>query len=253
MSTKDKKDKKQQKKEKREAKREIRKERRKKDDFYIEARKVLLNQVELNEEGHFVTTSQVRFPMWGAADGEGKVRFLGLSKKNYYYSTDLSNTRAIFRAKKAMTTIGRAINLHSDDNTAACIVRTYVFYPVVLIFYENDEADVQLTLYTPRTFSSFLAIRLAARKFDKAAEGILNRNGSDAGIIDRIREARYKKRIEKERLRELEEAEDSDDYDADPSDSLSVFDIDWSSDDDEITEDDLIPEDKLERDEEDAD
>ncbi len=244
-----KREKKQLKKERRAEKKALRRERSGKDDLYKEVRKILLNQIELDEDGRFITTTEPRITFWGSADGESKVRFLGISRKNYYYSSELSNTKAIFRAKKSMMNIGRGVNLRCDTEAVACIVKTYIFYPVVMAFFENANGDIELSLFTPRTFSAFLAIKLAARKFERASEGMLDKNGSDASIIDRMREARYQRKIEKEKEKRerLENAENSDDVN--DSDAVSIFDIDWSRDDD-ITEDDLIPEEDMPKQEE---
>ena len=113
------------KKERRAEKKALRKERRGIDDLYKEVRKVLLNQIELDEDGRFITTTEPRITFWGSADGESKVRFLGMSRKNYYYSSELNNKQAIFRAKKSMMNIGRGVNLRCDTDAVACIVKTY--------------------------------------------------------------------------------------------------------------------------------
>lgn len=244
------KSKKQLKKERRAEKKALRRIRRGKDDLYYEVRKVLLNQIELDEDGRFITTTEPRITLWGSADGESKVRFLGVSRKNYYYSSELSNTKAIFRAKKSMMNIGRGLNLRCDTEAAACIVKTYIFYPVVMAFFENENGDIELSLFTPRTFSSFLAIKLAALKFERASEGMLDKNGSDASFIDRLREARYQRKLEKEKAKKEKLENSGYREDINDSNEVSIFDIDWSSDEDEITEDDLIPEEDMPKQEE---
>ena len=199
--------------------REARRERRKKDPMYLEARKVLLNQIELDSDGHFITTEQLRIPLWGAADGENRTRFLGVSRAAYFYTSKLDHTKAVFRAGKAMGNIGRGINLRCRRDAVACLVKTYIFYPVVLIFYENEDDQLTLAGYTPRTFSAAFALRLSIRKFEKAAEDILEKSGSEPGVRDKLREKRYRRR------------------------NAKYSDEDYKNPDDEITEDDLIPED----------
>jgi len=217
-------------KRKRAARREARKERRKKDPMYLETRKVLLNQIELDKDGHFITTQEFRFALWGAADGENRTRFLGVSRRAYYYQSELNNTQAVYKAGKAMANIGRGINLRCNNEAVACLVKTYIFYPVVLIFYESEEGDLTLAGYTPRTFSAPLALKLSISKFEKAAEDILKKSGSEPGVTDKIRERRYKRRnarYEEEDYRNPDDEITEDDYE--PFDSSK---LEWASDDD---------------------
>ena len=206
---------------------------RRNDPLFQEARKVLLNQVTLDEDGHFVTLEKFRVPLWGTADGENRTRFLGVSRKTFFYSCDQNNTQAVYRAGKTMGNIGRGINLRTDENAVACLVKTYIFYPTVLIFRETDDEELALTAYTPRTFSSLLAIKLSVIKFDKAADGLLERVGQEENFIDKIREAHYKRRHKKDK------ANDDDEDDV------------WRNPDDEITDDDFISDDEDEETEED--
>ena len=208
---------------------------RRNDPLYLEARKVLLNQITLDEDGHFITLEHFRVSPWGTADGEGRTRFLGVSRKTFFYSCEQNNTQAVYKAGKTMSNIGRGINLRTEENAVACLVKTYIFYPTVLIFRETDEDELALTAYTPRTFSSQLAIKLSVRKFDKAAEGNLERIGQEESLIDKIREARYKRRHKKDKT--------GDDEDEDYT---------WRNPDDEITDDDLISDDEMEEDSEEA-
>ena len=83
-------------------KKEKRGTKKEKDPMLLEARKVLLNQVELDIDGKFVTTTEARFPLWGAADGEDKIRMYGVSNRTYYYDSDLNDKKAVYRAGKAM-------------------------------------------------------------------------------------------------------------------------------------------------------
>lgn len=212
---------------------------RKKDPLYREAKKILLNHIELDEDGRFKTTDEVRFQLWGSADGESKTRFLGLSHTTYYYESNENSTQAIYKVEKAMANMGRRINISANRETACVFVKTYLFYPVVLIFYEDDEDGLCLTAYTPRAIFSVFPKMLAARKFTRTVEGIVRPNGDHETLLDKWKEARYQRKAERERKKH----KDDDDYE-------SIFDIDWSNPEDEITEDDLIPEDEMPKDEE---
>ncbi len=153
------------------------KKKKKKDDpYYIEAKKVLLNHVELDVDGHFITTDEFRFQLWGAADGENMLRIWGLSSRAFIYHSEQNNTQAVFKVGKAMSNIGRGINLRlEDDDAVACLVRPVITYPVVLVFGQNEEKELVLSAYTPRCPTAFLAIKLAVGKLDKNLDGVVER------------------------------------------------------------------------------
>ena len=165
----------------------------------MEARKVLLNHVTIGPDDKFVTVDEFRFQMWGAADGEAPLRFWGVANRKFTYRSDLDNTKVIYKAAKRMTTMGRGINFKSDPDAAGCIVRTYIFYPVVLAFYENDENELELAAFTPRWLTSGIAIRVVARKFNKVMEGTAECiSMQKKTIVERFREHLSDKRKAKQ-------------------------------------------------------
>ena len=115
-----------------------------KDPILMEARRVLLNQVELDEDGFFVVPEERRIPLWGAADGENRIRTLGISKRSYSYVANRNSTQAVYKAGKVIESIGRGIHLHSLEEAAACLSKSYIFYPVVLVFYEDEDGMLKL-------------------------------------------------------------------------------------------------------------
>ena len=179
----------------------------------MEARKVLLNQVVLDADGHFLTTNEVRFPLWGAADGESKLRVWGLTSREYNYSSELSNTKTLFKVENLMGTIGRLINLRCDNQAAACLVKSYVFYPVVLVFHEDEEEKLVLSAFSPRSLTSALAVRLAVLKFDKTVDGLVDRLEAKRDITARLDEFRNRPKGEKvsffsKKKKKMEDVED---------------------------------------------
>ena len=151
----------------------------KKNPILMEARKVLLNHVTINENDRFVTVDEFRFQMWGAADGEGSLRFWGVAHREHTYNSKLDHKKVIYRAQKRMTSLGRGIDFRSEENISGCIVRTYIFYPVVLAFYENKDGELELAAYTPRWLTSGLAIAVVVRKFDKAMQDLAEREEAE--------------------------------------------------------------------------
>lgn len=208
-------------------KKEKRSVKKEKDPIYLEARKVLLNQVELDKDGRFITTTEARFPLWGAADGENRIRVFGVSNRTFVYDADVDNKKAVFKAGKAMANIGRGINLRSNKNAAACLVKTYIFYPTVLIFYEDEDGGLLLRAFTPRTYTSGLAIKLAVKKFEKSIGDEIERLGKDSGPLSGIKDAYYRHKFKKE------VSEDDDDYE------IELEEAEEETDEDEFIEDDF--------------
>ncbi|MBP3718242.1 MAG: hypothetical protein J6I58_01835 [Eubacterium sp.] len=171
---------------------------KKKDPMMLEARDVLLNRIVIDKDGHFTTTSELRFPLWGVPDGSQNLRLWGLTTKHFKYNTDSeNNTKAVYRAKTAMSTIGRGINLHCNPDAASCLIKTYVFYPVVIAFYENEDKELTLSVFTPRSLTARVAVRLAVLKFDKATSDSLTRIIDKKDLTTRIDEFRNKPKEEK--------------------------------------------------------
>ncbi|MCR5214898.1 MAG: hypothetical protein K6E10_10835 [Eubacterium sp.] len=184
---------------------------REKNPLDMEAKKVLLNQVEIDKDGHYKTVDEFRFAYWGSGDGENRVRFFGVSRKDVFYQSEQNMKKVLDKAGKAMGNIGRGINLKSRDDAVACIVKTYIFYPVVLIF-RKEEENLQLTGYTARTFSAPIALSVAIRLFNKALDDSVEKIENKEGILERIRESRLRRKAEKEKRRdflksEIEESE----------------------------------------------
>lgn len=169
----------------------------KKNPLLMEARKVLLNQVTLGKNDHLVTVNEFRFQLWGAADGEGSLRTWGVSHREYKYkqNSKLSNKQVIFKVAKRFGNMGRVIDFQSEPDAVGCLVRTYIFYPVVLAFHEKD-GELELAAFTPRCLVSGLTNWIVARKFEKSMDDMIER--------DREGESTFKERL---RLR-AEEAEE---------------------------------------------
>ena len=147
----------------------------KKNPILMEARKVLLNHVTLNDNDRLVTVDEFRFQLWGAADGESSLRFWGVAHREHIYKSKLDHKKVIYRAQKRMTSLGRGIDFKSEDYISGCIVRTYIFYPVVLAFHENKDGELELAAYTPRWLTAGLAIAVVVRKFDKTIQDLAER------------------------------------------------------------------------------
>lgn len=239
----------------------------KKNPILMEARKVLLNHVKINANDRFVTVDEFRFQMWGAADGEASLRFWGVAHREHIYESKMDHKKVIYRAQKRMSSLGRGIDFKSDMDVAGCIVRTYIFYPVVLAFYETENGILELAAYTPRWITAGLAMSVVIRKFEKSMEDLAERSETDRnGLSDKLgafikdKKAKYKSKHEEKQKEKNEkkkakiakkndekllkeeierakrkaaglEVEDSeDDY------IEEVLNMNWSSDEDEMEE-----------------
>ncbi len=236
----------------------------KENPILLEARKVLLNRVSINENDRFVTVDEFRFQMWGAADGEASLRFWGVAHRERIYESELDNKKVLYRAQKRMNNMGRGIDFRSKPDAAGCIVRTYIFYPVVLAFYENEDGFLELAAFTPRWLTSGLVMAIVMRKFDKNMKDLVTRSELDEkGISERFfgfisekkeglkekKAENKKKKIKKKKAKALKKqeekkareelkaaekaAENQEAEDLDENEEVDVLSIDWSSDTDE--------------------
>lgn len=174
----------------------------KNDGILMEAYYVLLGYVRMDREGRFVAVDEPAVA-FGPADGANKLRFLGVSRRKRIYESGRSNRQAVFDAGKAFRNIGKEIHFLSREDVYGCQIRTYVFYPVVLAFCENEEGKLMLTAYTARCFTSWIATRIAMRLFEKNTASFLIRDESKK---EEKLAAKREKKEEKMRLKAEREA-----------------------------------------------
>lgn len=145
---------------------------------------LLLNQVNVEKDGRLVAVDEIRTFRYGAAEGEHKVRISGITARDFFYRTKYNRTKAIYQASEAMKDIGRRARLQSMDDAACCIVKSPIFYPVVLVLYENENGRIQLTAFTARAFLAIFAINSALKKFDKKLPEAMVRRVSIHSVHD---------------------------------------------------------------------
>ena len=150
----------------------------------MESRKLLLNQVDVGEDGRLNAVDEIRTFRYGAAEGEHKVRISGITTRDFFYRTKYNRTKAVYQASEAMKNIGRRANLQCMDDAAACIIKSPIFYPVVIVFYENSDGRMQLSAFTAKVFMSLFAINSALKKFDKQLPAAMVRKVSVHSIHD---------------------------------------------------------------------
>lgn len=166
----------------------------------IEARHFLLNQVDMADNGHLVALQEWKLKGWGAADGAQKVRALGVKTKDYFYKpVHINNTKAIYEAGKIMNSIGRMVDFQTKKNSVASLVKLYIFYPTVLLFFENEDKSLQLSVFTARSVTGGLAVFFSRRRFEKEMDDLLERDTT--------------KRVSKDKYDEEEEDDEPEELD----------------------------------------
>ncbi len=211
----------------------MRKKRKKRDigPFMTEVKHALLYHVEIDSDGRFKIVERTRLQTWGPAEGEHKILTVGITERQYLYTSNQNNNKSIFNAKKTLESMGRGVNLTSKDNICAALVKHFIFYPVLITFYENDEGQLELALFTARTFTAGLAIMRVRRRFEKGTKEMLElipNEKSDGryskmarAIIEALGSLKYKKKPKKSEVEDeeyneedytSEEYDDSDEY-----------------------------------------
>ena len=182
----------------------------------MEAYHILLGHVVKAADGRLVAMEDPGM-YWGPTDGATKLRTLGVTRVHRFYDSGKNNTQAVFDTGKLFKNMGREVVFLSREKTYGCQMKTYVFYPVVLAFYENDEHKLQLSAFTARCLTARIATGLAIKRFEKMTRGILVRatnevkEGKEAVKNEKktdrsIRRKEAKERREQERLeKEAEE------------------------------------------------
>ena len=148
-----------------------------KDPVLLEAKHFLLNRVEVASNGHLVALKEWKLQSWGAADGAQKVKTLGIKTKHFIYDpVHINNTKAVYEAGKIMNSIGRMVDFQTKKDSVASLVKLYIFYPTVLLFFENEDKELQLTIFTPRSITGALAVYFSRRRFEKELDDLIERN-----------------------------------------------------------------------------
>ena len=171
----------------------------------MEAYHVLLGYVELDREGKMIPMEDPG-PAWGPADGAGRLRTLGVTHVRRKYLSSTNHRKALYDSEKAFSNIGRGIHFFAEENVHGCQIRSYIFYPVVLAFYENGNGDLQLSAFTARCLSSRLAARLAIRQFERATRSFLSRDEREREEKLKRKEERRKQQEERRAAREEEKS-----------------------------------------------
>lgn len=141
----------------------------------MQARQVLLERVDVLPDGTLQPNDGFERRIYGATDGEIKLRTLGVTARERWYNSDKDHRQAVYQAGKAMKNIGRGVHFTGRENIYGCLIRTYILYPVVLAFYMDEDGELVLAGFTPRCLTARLAVYLAMKKFEQETGNIVER------------------------------------------------------------------------------
>lgn len=148
-----------------------------------EIREVLLGNLVQGEDKRLAVREELFSTPWGIEDGAAETLLFGIMCRTFHYETTLRNhAQAIFRVGKAMQDIGRGLDLITAPDMAACMVKSLLFRPVVLVFEEmnSEEGKPELLLhaYCGRAVTSPITITRAVSRFEKSLPPEVFRRGS---------------------------------------------------------------------------
>lgn len=141
----------------------------------MEAYYVLLGYIERDREGKIIPMESPNHSL-GPTDGSGKLRLLGITHVRRKYISGRNNTQVLYEVEKAIGNIGRGIHFFAQEKLCGCLVKSYIFYPVVLAFYEDEEKNLRLSAFTARCPTSRLAAKLAIHQFEKVTDSLMARD-----------------------------------------------------------------------------
>ena len=148
-----------------------------------EIRSVLLGNFSVSDDGITIAGKNRVITPYGIADGAQNVVFLGIKQKKFVYRTTLKNYNQVtYRVYKTMADIGRVFEMESTPEAVACLIKSYVFRPVVLIFEEvrsseNKDSYLQLTACGGRSPLAIIPVLRAVSRFDSLLPKEIFRSG----------------------------------------------------------------------------
>lgn len=143
-----------------------------------EIRNILLGNFVIYADGSYGAGNSAWVTPFGFGDGAQEAIFFGISHRKYHYTSTFRNEiKTLYQVEKSMQDVGRRLNLLTAPEADTCYVKSVFFRPVVLSFEkdkdekdkdENGKPQFILHAYTSRSLTSFLAVKRAVSRFEKA-------------------------------------------------------------------------------------
>ncbi|MBR2716139.1 MAG: hypothetical protein IKP17_05085 [Oscillospiraceae bacterium] len=132
-----------------------------------EIRSILMGRTVLLEDGRLAVPEPGAFlvPV-GVTDGAGAVRFFGIRGTTRRYTGESGEEDLLPAARDRMGSLGRALYLREQPETAACLIRYLLTKPAVLTF-RREEGQWALTAWTGRGLLSWISRLRALAAFEK--------------------------------------------------------------------------------------
>lgn len=133
-----------------------------------EVKKALLGNLTIGEDGRMVPVSGFNMNWWGTADGSFGTRLFGIAEKTVTFTSSKGKTKMVYEAAKVMEDFGRGLDFESVYAGASCLLRHFLFRPVVLVFEADEEAEGEymLSVYCGRDILTYFSMRRAIRLFE---------------------------------------------------------------------------------------
>ncbi len=139
-----------------------------------EIRRILLGRYSISKDGRISAgePGQIRV-IQGFSAGWGSLHIFGISKKSR--KIRLAGKAGKEKLAELMKTIGRAVDLEQDHESAACLCSFKMAAPVLLTASSKDDI-VEICAYTARDGFSWLTSRTAINRFVKRLIGKKEKN-----------------------------------------------------------------------------
>ena len=167
-----------------------------------EIKDVLYGKVVIGADKRLVVAHGMLGNPWGFEDGAPEAFLFGVMHRDFVYEAPKQeHVRAYYTAGKCLGKIGKALNLATAPDHAACLMRHLIFRPVVLELDERTGEDGRqetvLHAYSSRSLFSLLSILRAAAEFEKQLPKQMHRSEKAARKEEKNGKALYQSKSRK--------------------------------------------------------
>lgn len=144
-----------------------------------EIRSILLGKLVRTEDRVWTVAPEgTRIPFQGMSDGSGDVRLFGITCRQRSYRAEENLDELFSAARDSLEEIGKPLRLKSAPRAAACLYRSLLTAPVLLVL-EEGKKTLTLSAYTGRAIMAGFSCSTAARVLEQRMNGKLLRTEKD--------------------------------------------------------------------------
>lgn len=145
------------------------------DELRREIKEALLGSLVPSDGRLVVSTNRWAKYRAGMQDGYDKVRIFGVMSRKRWYLSRKKAKQIRELAVKGMQNMGRMISLSSAPDLEAVYCSYLINNPAILTFQRNQDGTIELTAYSGRGFSGWLACFRTLNRFQKEVPEVLQR------------------------------------------------------------------------------